>query len=173
MSDQRIDRMPEQSNERLTVLLASVNPTAMGEYHAAFCHEAAKRLRDLEEEKKFWRRDAAARLFGYLATRKVAAACGDTKTCEAQDLFYIKPTLAAIDEADAKEWHPACGACGKPILQGQLVRRYDDVGDVHADCGDEKVPAFVHDDGDEHDAQIIAECRKLFVIPLEQPDDQQ
>lgn len=50
----------------------------------------------------------------------------------------FKCALAALalptgDAVDEQETSP-CEVCGKPVLIGQFVHLYDDVGEVHVDC---------------------------------------
>lgn len=87
-------------------------------------------IADLREEVAYWRRDAVARAW--------AAAVEMEKDAPSEaasiKVGRLDPALHAIRDADAKQWHMACEACGKALRTGQLVHYYDDAGSIHVDC---------------------------------------
>lgn len=64
------------------------------------------------------------------------------------------PTLASAADQVRQEEELPCEACDRDVLPGHLVRRYEDVGEVHVDCDDplgEKVdPADLPEDPAAH-----------------------
>lgn len=131
-----------------------------GHQSAGIKHE----IEQLREEIAFWRRDAAARLWGYMASAIGFEKDADKRTADLRT-NYIMPTLAALRDADAKEWHRRCSICGEFIeptaeLRGIAVDE-DTTETVHAACGDPDSETYRHEDPD-HDARIIADA-KAFI----------
>ena len=121
----------------------------------------------LREEVAFWRKDAAARLWGAMADYRAAEEAGDQKRMIAIKVRDIDPTLYAFRDADAGHFHEGCEFCSAPLHHGQFVILYEDAT-VHADCDNPDQPASYggavpYDDmfTDERVAEIVAEAKAL------------
>lgn len=48
----------------------------------------------------------------------------------------LRSLVSTVESVEASDYYVNCEACGKPLLDGQMVIYYDDAGSVHADCDD-------------------------------------
>lgn len=133
---------------------------ACGHESSGIKHE----IEQLREEVAFWRRDAAARLWGYMASAKASAEVYDDIRAADLRANHIMPTLAALRDADGKEWHSRCMICGEFIKPTDDLRAVavddDDTESVHARCGDPDSPVYRHE-ALERDAKVIAEAKRF------------
>lgn len=95
--------------------------TCFNEWMRRFIEEPARFEREFETVTAFMADEAGGREPTY----------GETSAA------YMAQLAAEADDPDAV----ACGACGKPLQEGDTVRDYDDIGTAHADC-DEPRRAF-------------------------------
>jgi hypothetical protein len=120
-------------------------------------------INDLREEVAYWRRDAVARAWS------AAVECSNAGPTERSKIKVgrLDPALHAIRDADAKQWHMACEACGKALRTGQLVHYYEDAGSIHVDCDspdaatpDEHSHAYEDGFSDDGMAKMLAYARE-------------
>jgi hypothetical protein len=123
------------------------------------------------EEVAFWRRDAAARLQmaiwlhrGFEQRRNAKAA----REAARIRIEVIRPTLAALDQANRGEWFERCELCGEFMRPGdeRVSAGCIDGEEIlaHASCAGVKTGLFV----DDCDSAVIAEARAL----VDEPDDE-
>jgi chromosome segregation ATPase len=101
------------------------------------------------EEVSFWRSDLAARLALAVGIHKHAVKTGDAARAADIRVSVIMPGLAALRDADAKEWHSRCDFCGELIRpeDEQQASGYEDIGPVHRRCGNPDEPDFPEGSG--------------------------
>lgn len=120
---------------------------------------------DLREEVVFWRRDAIARLWMAVALHEAAQNKRDHRRAAELRVGHIAPTLAALRDANAKEWHERCEGCGKLLRHDEpyqiiAVDQAGTTGRLHVACGD---PSFLTCQPDPDDAEkVIADARQLI-----------
>ena len=87
----------------------------------------------------------------------------------------IRTLFGTINLIEGGQYHhTSCEACGKPLINGQQVVTYDDVGEVHADCD---YPTFASDDPPSHEfddcfgpdrcAEILTQAQALLADDLD------
>lgn len=64
----------------------------------------------------------------------------------------LRGLLNTVDAVEAGDYHSACEACGKPLLDGQQTVYYDDAGSIHANCENpaepsDDPPSYEYDSG--------------------------
>lgn len=141
----------------------------------------------LRVEVAFWRANAAATLNALMAHADRIAREGGEDGARYVRVNMIMPQRAALEEAlsgeDLHESH--CGeGCGKPILDGEYVVYFEDVGELHANCdapterpdnmgGDEESPPVdQHRDffTDEKVAQVLAKAIAFLAAADAEPE---
>lgn len=118
--------------------------------------------RALEEEVAYWRRDALARLRTGIDLHKHAVTHGNDDRAADIAVGTIFPTLAALENAAAKEFHSGCELCGKELRDDAPYRHVNIDGGtqrVHVRCGDPAEPECGPDSFDP--AGAMAEARAI------------
>lgn len=80
-----------------------------------------ERRRNAEEETSFWRTDALARLQMATWLHDAMIKKGDEDRAGEVRVSTIRPTLAALEAADARDFYETCPLCGDPIRPGMRV----------------------------------------------------
>ena len=105
---------------------------------------------DQRERADSYHREMIAMLAGETARyTSYAAKNGHDDLVAADHRQRVRTLLATITTIEAGQFHhSSCEACGKPLVNGQQVISYGDVGEVHADCD---YPQFASEDPPSHE----------------------
>lgn len=104
----------------------------------------------LAREVHYWRSEAAAMLSRDLAKHTALAERGDERAAIDLRVNQIRPLANALRAALAGETFPAmCDPCGKPILVGQHVIMFEDIGEAHFCCDDPTKSGVATGEGEE------------------------
>ena len=89
-----------------------------------------------ERADAYYKNMVAMMFFARCALSVAVQKFGDESIEAAGARARLRGILSTVESIEAGEYYETCGACGKPLLDGQQSITYEDIGRTHALCGD-------------------------------------
>lgn len=136
----------------------SACPAAVaGDYEAQIARIRAEAAAEERERADFYERQIIAMVQTAVALAKAARRDGDEDRQIGIEVNTLRPLLATLRDAKAHDYHETCEVCAKPLIPGEPVKYYDDIGETHAECGPDEQDATVWPEKTADDAIALAE----------------